>query len=244
MLLLSRGERHSPRVEAGALANDEREDERARDRAQEARAVVQAGAMIAGTFATCGVILAPVLPVVAAVSAGALLTAASVAVGTNALAPGRAVRDTRLVRALRRKDALEGVVVPLTKVLSPEGECCAFDHVVHRCEACACVRPCTWRGGRFRWEERRAGRFFVRGEDRWLFVDRANVHFETTVRERATSRFLRLDGGERVRVHGDLVEFAALPDDARALLASHRELPRVMTPAPGEALLVRKLETA
>jgi hypothetical protein len=226
------------------MSRDDEDDERARDRQAELRAIVQGSALTTGLLASIGVALAPVLPVVAAVSAGAVLTAASVGVGTNALAPGRAVRDARLARSLRKKPALEGVVVPLTLVRSPEGDCCAFDHVVHRCEACACVRPCTWRGGRFRWEERTAGRFLVRGDDRWLFVDRGEVHFETTVRERVASRFLRLDGGERIRVHGDLVELAELPDDVREVLASPRELPRVLTPAPGAALLVHKLASA
>lgn len=223
------------------MEDDEREDERARDRGQGARAVLQAGAMMAGTAAAYGVLLAPLLPVVGAVSAGAALTAAGVALGTNAIAPGRAVRDARAARSLRKKPALEGVVVALTSVRSPEGDCCAFDHVVHRCEACACVRPCSWRGGRFRWEERQAGRFFVRAEDRWLFVDRADVRFETSLREKLASRFVRLDAGERVRVHGEPTELGEVPDDVRELLASHREVPRVLVAGAGAALLVEKL---
>ncbi|GAB4199408.1 MAG: hypothetical protein OHK0013_09520 [Sandaracinaceae bacterium] len=227
------------------MAEDEQDDEeRARDRDLGIRSALQAGATLAGTIATYGILFAPVFPVVAAVSAGAMLTAAGVAVGSGTLAPGRAVRDARVVRSLRRHPSLEGVVVPLTMVTSPEGDCCAFDHVVHRCEACACVRPCTWRGGRFRWEERLAGRFLVRAEDRVVFVDRADVHFETTLRERLTSRFVRLDGGERVRVYADLVELTELPDDVGAVLASHRALPRVVAPATGTAVLVEKLDRA
>ncbi|GAB4216270.1 MAG: hypothetical protein OHK0013_42570 [Sandaracinaceae bacterium] len=183
--------------------------------------------------------LLPVLPVVGAVCAGAAVVGVGV-VALTTQAPLRVAREVAASRALRKKAFVEGAVHPIAEVASPDGACCAFELVVRRCGACDCVRPCG-RGGRFRWEERLAGRFLVRGEDRVVFVDGADVRFETPLREKASSRFHRLDAGERVRIHGDFEDATELPDDVRALLASHRALPRVLTPRPNTAVLVAKL---
>jgi len=198
---------------------------------------VSATTAAAGAFGAA--MLLPVLPVVGAVSAGVAVVGAGVAM-ISGVAPLRTAREIRAARSLRKKAFVEGVVVPLANVQSPEGECCAFDHVVRRCDACDCVRPCGARA-RYRWEERLAGRFLVRGEGRVVSIDRADVHFETTLREKAASRFHRLDAGERVRVRGDFEEATELPDDMRAVLSSHRELPRVLVPREATAVLIEKL---
>lgn len=147
--------------------------------------------------------------------------------------------EERLVRSLRKQRALEGVVVPLTGVTSQEGPCLAFDHVVHRCEACACTRPCSRAGGRYRAEDRGVGRFLLRNQHEALYVDGSDVRFESSFAERAGSHFHRLEAGAQVRVRGDFVSLeGAAPDDVRDLLAGLRELPRLLTPREGTSVLV------
>jgi len=200
---------------------------------------VAATTAAAGAFGVA--MFLPVLPVVGAVSAGVAVVGAGVAMLTKVV-PLRAARELGAARTLRKKTFVEGVAVPLTTVGSPEGECCAFDHVVQRCDACDCVRPCG-RPSRFRWEERLAGRFLIRGDDRVVSIDRADVRFTSTFREKAASRFHRLDAGDRVRIRGDFKETTELADDVRAALSSFRDLPRVLTPLAGTAVLIEKLTT-
>lgn len=161
----------------------------------------------------------------------------------NTLRPRGALAEGRVARALRQKASFEGVVVPIEEVRSPDGDCVAFDLVVQRCQDCDCVTPCGTLGGAFVWEERSAGVFLVRGELEDLLIERAEVHFETTLKERATSRFIRLLAGERVIVQGDLVEVGdGAPAGLRGLLASHREARRLLRPAPDTPILVHRNE--
>lgn len=152
------------------------------------------------------------------------------------------VAEERIVRSLRKQRAIEGLAVPLTAVLSQEGPCLAFDHVVHRCEACACTRPCSRAGGRHRAEDRGVGRFLVRNEREALYVDGGDVRFESSFAERAGSHFHRLEAGARVRVRGELVESAdALPDDVSEALVGLRERPRVLVPRSTTPVLIERL---
>lgn len=175
-------------------------------------------------------------------------TAALLAGGATAMAVhkrwriGSGIADEKIVRSLRKQRAIEGLAVPLTAVLSQEGPCLAFDHVVHRCEACACTRPCSRAGGRHRAEDRGVGRFLVRNEREALYVDGSDVRFESSFAERAGSHFHRLEAGARVRVRGDLVESAdALPDDVSEALAGLRERPRVLVPRSTTPVLIERL---
>ncbi|MBX7193353.1 MAG: hypothetical protein K1X94_14965 [Sandaracinaceae bacterium] len=181
-----------------------------------------------------------VVPPVLLGTAGLLLGGATVAAVRKKWRLTSALSEERLVRSLRKQRAVEGLAVPLASVLSQEGPCLAFDHVVHRCEACACTRPCSRAGGRYRAEDRGTGRFLVRGAHEALYVDGTDVHFESSLGERAGSHFHRLDAGERVRVSGELVELSQddVPDDVRATLASLRDTPRLLVPREGSSILV------
>lgn len=217
-------------------------EDRERVRGMDTRVAVQVFGSVVGALGAYGAVaLAPLAPVVAGVGAGIALAGAGLVWASSAGAPGRALREARVTRSLRKRAALEGVIVPIERVSGPDGDCCAFDHVVHRCDACDCVRPCGRIVKRFRWEERRAGRFLVRGEERWVWIDRGDVHFVTTVGEKAASRFLRVDAGERVRIRGDFEELESLPDAVREALASHRDAPRVLAPRAGTPVLVERL---
>jgi hypothetical protein len=176
-------------------------------------------------------------------------TAALLAGGATAMAVhkrwriGSGIADERVVRSLRKQRALEGHAVPLTTVLSQEGPCLAFDHVVHRCEACACTRPCSRAGGRYRAEDRGVGRFLVRNEREALYVDGSDVRFESSFAERAGSHFHRLHAGAHVRVRGDFADLEAqaspsVPDDVREAISGLREAPHILVPRSGTSILI------
>ncbi len=225
-----------------ALRRSLRESERAEGRRATLTTEAKRFALLAGAS---GIVSAAVLPVLgplaipAYVGFGVSLGLLRLAI--NAWRPRDAFAKGRIVRALREKTSFEGVVVPIEEVRSPDGDCVAFDLLVQRCSSCDCVTPCTPLGGEFVWEERRAGVFLVRGEAADLLVERSEVHFETTLGERTRSRFIRLVAGERVVVHGDLLEDPeGPPPRVRGLLGSLREARRLLRPAPDTPILVRR----
>ena len=198
-------------------------------------------AAIVGVLYVAGVgaLFVPELGVVAgSLTAAALATAFA----RNKWTPLRGLSEEKLVRSLRKARVIEGVVVPLRLVESQEGPCCAFDHVVHRCNPCACTRPCSRTGGRYRAEERGAGRFVVRGDELLVVIDGHDVRFASSLAERMTRHFHRLDAGRRIRVHGDLIDTTTVDDDVRALFAGAREIPRVLVPREGSSVLVETLD--
>ncbi|MBN8611473.1 MAG: hypothetical protein J0L92_12850 [Deltaproteobacteria bacterium] len=198
-------------------------------------------AAIVGVLYVAGVgaLFVPELGVVAG-----SLTAAALATtfARDKWTPLRGLREEKLVRSLRKARVVEGVVVPLRPVESQEGACCAFDHVVHRCEACACTRPCSRAGGRYRAEDRGAGRFVVRNDAQMVLIDGHDVRFASTLGERMTSHFHRLEAGQHIRVHGELIDTTNVDDDVRALVAGAREIPRVLVPREGSSVLVEALD--
>lgn len=201
-----------------------------------------AGAMVVTAYtAALGVALAPATPLVGVVAGSTMLLACGVTLARNKWGVAAGLAEHRLVRSLRKQRGVDGLVVPLTMVQSQEGVCCAYDHVVYRCEPCACVRPCTALGGRFRGEDRGTGRFLVRGAEHAVLVQGHEARFEASLYERSSSHFHRLDAGERVRIRGDFEETSELPDDVRAVLGSLRDLPRVLVPRAGTAVLIEKL---
>jgi hypothetical protein len=184
-----------------------------------------------------------VVPPMALGAAGLLVGGASVAAVRNKWRVRSAWAEEKIVRSLRKQRAIEGLVVPLSTVLSQEGPCLAFDHVVHRCEACACTRPCSRAGGRYRAEDRGVGRFLVRNEQEALYVDGSDVRFESSFTERAGSHFHRLDAGARVRVRGDFADLEAqaspsVPDDVRDAISGLREAPHLLVPRTGTSILI------
>ena len=196
-------------------------------------------AVAVGYVTTLGALIVPELGL-AVGTFGTLC--ASAAFARNKWTPLGGLREERLVRSLRKARVVEGVVVPLRLVESQEGACCAFDHVVHRCEACACTRPCSRAGGRYRAEDRGTGRFVVRGDAQMVLIDGHDVRFASTLGERMTSHFHRLEAGQRVRVHGELIDTTSVDDDVRALFAGAREVPRVLVPREAGSVLVETLE--
>ncbi len=210
----------------------------AKDTGRAARRAYAAFAVFGAAYAALGAVIVPEL---GAALGAIVLTSTATAFARNKWAPLRGVSEEKLVRSLRKARAIEGVVVPLRLVESQEGPCCAFDHVVHRCNPCACTRPCSSAGGRLRAEDRGAGRFLVRNEQEVVLVDGHDVRFASGVIERMTSHFHQLDAGQRVRVHGDLIDASAIDDDVRALFAGGREIPRVLVPRDDASVLIEAL---
>lgn len=194
---------------------------------------------IGAVSALIGVVLGPEIGVAAATVA---LGGIASAVANNRWTPLRGLAEEKLVRSLRKGRPVEGVVVPFRLVQSQEGPCCAFDHVVHRCNVCACTRPCSRAGGGFRAEDRGAGRFVVYGEREIVLIDGTEVRFASSLAARMTSHFHRLEAGQRVVVHGVFDELESIDDDVRSLYAGTRDSPRVLTPRDGGAVLVEPLD--
>lgn len=211
----------------------------AKDTGRTARRAYAAFAVFGAAYAALGAVIVPELG--AAVGTIVLVSTAT-AFARNKWTPLRGLSEEKLVRSLRKARGVEGVVVPLRLVESQEGPCCAFDHVVHRCNPCACTRPCSSGGGRFRAEDRGSGRFLVRNEREVVLVDGHDVRFASGVIERMTSHFHRLEAGQRVRVHGDLIDASTIDEDVRALFAGVREMPRVLVPGDGASVLIEPLD--
>lgn len=212
----------------------------AKDAGRTERIAAAASAVLqVGYLTTLGALIAPEIGVVV----GALgATAVCTAFARNKWTPLIGLAEEKLVRSLRKARVVEGAIVPLRLVESQEGACCAFDHVVHRCQVCVCTRPCSATGGRHRAEDRGTGRFVVCGRDILVVIDGHDARFASTLRERMTSHFHRLDGGQRVRVHGDLVDAETLDDDLRTMFAGAREIPRVLVPREGSSVLFEALD--
>lgn len=222
------------------MTNPSTEPSHAEDAGREERRTNVAAAFIGVLYvAGVGAFFVPELGVVAgALTAAGLATAFA----RNKWTPLIGLREQRLVHSLRKHRAIEGVAVPLRLVESQEGACCAFDHVVHRCQVCVCTRPCSRAGGRYRAEDRGAGRFVVRGDGVLVVIDGHDVRFASTLSERMTSHFHRVDAGLRVRVRGDFVDAADIDDDVRSLFAGARVIPRVVVPREATPVLVEALD--